>query len=66
MKSILVKGAVATALIASVMGAVAHYSAIPEMHVSHSTGQCVRVINHADTDYTCERQPGRYHHVWVK
>ena len=40
---------------------------LPEMHVSHSTGECVKVINYSSvTHYTCERQPQRYHHVWVK
>jgi len=66
MKSILIKGTAAVAVVASMLVAASHYSAIPEVHVSHSAGECVRVINHGDTNFTCEDQPRKYHHVWVK
>ena len=47
--------------------ALANSLAMPEVHVSHSTGECVRVINSVGTDpYTCENLPRKYHHVWVK
>jgi hypothetical protein len=58
----------------SLMGAVAAGAAwaansalsVPDMHVSHTTGECVKVINYTDTQYTCERQPTKYNHIWVK
>lgn len=39
---------------------------LPDVHVSHSTGECVEVINYSDTDYTCDNYPEKYNHVWVK
>ena len=40
---------------------------IPEVQMSHSTGECVKVINYKEKDnYTCEKLPSRYNHVWVK
>ena len=39
---------------------------IPDMHVSNTTGECVKVINYTDTTYTCESQPTKYNHIWVK
>lgn len=38
---------------------------MPDVHVSYSTGECVRVINYADTNYSCEDQPQKYNHIWV-
>ena len=40
---------------------------MPDVHVSNSTGECISVINHNETDtYSCDRLPNRYHHVWVR
>jgi len=40
---------------------------IPDVHVSNSTGECVKVINYAEDDeYTCNVLPSKYNHVWVK
>lgn len=40
---------------------------LPEVQTSHSTGECVKVINYVESDeYTCENLPEKYHHVWVK
>lgn len=40
---------------------------IPEVQMSHSTGECVKVINYKESDtFTCEDLPSRYNHVWVK
>ncbi len=41
--------------------------ALPQVRVSHSTGECVEVINYDKRfNYTCETLPGRYEHVWVQ
>jgi hypothetical protein len=46
---------------------VSFYSAIPDVHVSHSTNECVTVINYTDEDtYSCENMPTKYNKVWVK
>lgn len=40
---------------------------IPEVQTSHSSGECVKVINFTESDtFTCEDLPSRYSHVWVK
>jgi hypothetical protein len=39
----------------------------PQVHVSNSTNECVRVINYnASDDYSCDNLPELYSHVWVK
>ena len=40
--------------------------AMPDVHVSYATGECVKVVNYADTDYTCENYPSKFNHVWVQ
>lgn len=40
---------------------------LPQVQMSHSTGECVKVINYVESDkYTCDDLPKKYHHVWVK
>ena len=39
----------------------------PDVHISHSTGECVRVLNYVeDHNFTCEDLPSKYNKVWVK
>lgn len=64
-------GVVATAL----MGLALVYSFVraldmPEVHVSYSSGECVRVDDPAAEHegrepYTCDRMPEKYRRVWV-
>jgi len=37
----------------------------PDVHFSNSTGECVKVINYGDDEYSCGDLPKRYNHVWV-
>ena len=40
---------------------------IPDVHFSHSTGDCVEVINYEEGDnYSCENLPSKFNHVWVE
>ena len=39
---------------------------IPDVQVSHSTNECVQVINYTDEKFSCENMPKRYSKVWVK
>ena len=42
-------------------------ASMPDVHISHSTGECVEVINYDERfDYTCENLPKKYNHIWVK
>lgn len=67
MKALAINISVMGLIAAGASWALANSLAMPEVHVSHSTGECVRVINSVGTDpYTCENLPRKYHHVWVK
>ena len=40
---------------------------IPDVYVSHSTGECVQVLNYVEDDvYTCDNLPSKYNKIWVK
>ena len=40
---------------------------IPDVHVSHSTNECVKVINYKEGDkYSCTDMPSKYNMIWVK
>ena len=40
---------------------------MPDVHISHSTGECVEVINYDERfNYTCENLPEKYNHIWVE
>lgn len=42
-------------------------SSMPDVHISNSTGECVRVVNYdARFDYTCQNYPDKYNHIWVQ
>ena len=61
------------AIVMSVIGLVAIFFAlttsldIPDVLISHSTNECVSVINYTDEDtYSCENMPTKYNKIWVK
>lgn len=37
----------------------------PDVYVSTTTGQCVKVVNYTDDKYTCDDIPKSYNHVPV-
>tara|TARA_E500000178_G_C17029047_1_gene759555 strand:- start:2904 stop:3143 length:240 start_codon:yes stop_codon:yes gene_type:complete len=40
---------------------------MPDVHVSHSTNECVEVINYTEEKlFSCENMPTKYNKVWVK
>ena len=50
--------------------AISVVSNTPDVLFSHSTNECVQVLNYTLNDsienYTCDNLPSRYNHVWVK
>jgi len=38
----------------------------PDVYVSHSTNECVKVINYTEELFSCENMPTKYNKVWVK
>ena len=42
-------------------------ASLPDVWFSHSTNECVKVLNYEEGDnYSCENLPKRFYHVWVK
>lgn len=39
---------------------------MPDVHFSYATDECVRVINYADSQFSCENLPTKFNHVWVQ
>lgn len=66
MKDILVSTVVAALGIGLLGMVVIDNSAMPDVHVSYSSDQCVKVINYDELNYSCDNLPTRYNHVWVK
>lgn len=41
-------------------------AALPDVHFSYSTQDCVKVVNYTDDQFTCDNLPKRFYHVWVE
>ena len=41
-------------------------AAMPDVYVSYSTGECVKVVNYTDEQFSCENIPEKFHHIWAK
>lgn len=40
---------------------------IPDVWVSYSSRECVKVINYLEGDnFSCENMPSKFNHVWVQ
>ena len=39
---------------------------MPDVHVSYSTGKCVKVVNYTNANFSCGDLPERYIHVGVR
>ena len=66
MKTLVINGVLLVSIVLLAVLGVNSAMSVPDMHVSHTTGECVRVINYGDTNYSCENQPQKYNHIWVK
>ena len=40
--------------------------ALPDVHFSYSTNECVKVVNYTDEQFTCDNYPSKFNHVWVE
>jgi hypothetical protein len=66
MKQAIFSVALALPFAAGLAYAISTAAAMPDVHVSYETNQCVKVVNYADTNYTCENYPSKFNHVWVQ
>ena len=52
-------------LLAGLLVAIDKAAALPDVHFSYSTNECVKVVNYDDDDnYSCENLPKKFYHVW--
>ena len=65
MKNLVINGVLLVSIVSLAVLGVNYALTIPDMEVSYSTGECVRVHNYGDTNYSCENQPQKYNHIWV-
>ena len=65
MKKLITGLVTVAALSGSVMALALFAVTTPDVYVSYSTNECVKVDNYG-TDYSCENLPSRYNHVWVQ
>lgn len=66
MKTKLITGIVVIAALGFGLMAINDAMALPDVHFSYATQQCVEVINYADTNFSCENMPEKFYHVWVQ
>lgn len=38
---------------------------MPDVHFSYDTGECVKVVNYTDENFTCDNYPKKFNHYWV-
>ena len=41
-------------------------ASVPDVYISHTTGECVKVISYTDEIFNCENYPTKYNHIWVQ
>ena len=67
MKKIMINSLGIFALAATGALALNSVLSIPDVMVSYSTDQCVKVINYVEDDkYSCENLPTKFNHIWVE
>lgn len=66
MKTVLTSLIISAILVAMIVISVRVYTSIPVAIFSHSTGQCVRLIQDGDIKTPCGRLPERYHMEWMQ
>jgi hypothetical protein len=66
MKQTLLTLALVTPLAAGLAYAMSSALAMPDVHFSYATGECVKVVNYTDENFSCENYPSKFNHVWVQ
>jgi hypothetical protein len=71
MKNFVTTLASSAAVFAVTFVAIDYVFSIPDVTVSYSTNECVKVENYPSvlfgtTQYSCELMPNKYNHIWVK
>lgn len=54
-------------LIGGIAYAFSTAAAMPDVHFSYASDECVKVVNYDERfNYTCENYPAKFNHVWVQ
>ena len=53
-------------LVAGLAYAMTTAAAMPDVHFSYSTDECVKVVNYTDEQFDCSNYPSKFNHVWVQ
>ena len=66
MKQAILTTAIVGTLVAGLAYAANSALSMPDVYISYSTGECVKVVNYTDEQFTCANYPGKFNHVWAK
>jgi len=67
MKTFLLQVVVVVSVLVLLMFTLRNALDIPDVMISNSTGECVKVINYKEGNkYSCTDMPSKYNVVWVK
>jgi len=66
MKNFLLSLSIVVSFSALMAFAVTSVFTLPDVHVSYSTGDCVKVVNYTDEQFSCENMPSKFNHVWAQ
>lgn len=66
MRSILILSVLVASCTWGLIHAVADVLDAPDVHISYTTGECVRIIDENGERKCPEQLPAKYHRVWVE
>jgi hypothetical protein len=58
--------AVAGTLLGGLVYAANDAFSMPDVYISYSTGECVKVVNYTDEQFDCSNYPSKFNHVWAQ
>lgn len=53
-------------LVGKMMYAITYVVSVPDVYISYTTRECVKVVSYTDEIFNCENYPTKYNHIWVQ
>ena len=66
MKQAILTTAIVGTLVAGLAYAANSALSMPDVYISYSTGECVKVVNYTDEQFTCANYPSKFNNVWAE
>ena len=66
MKQAILTTAIVGTLVAGLAYAANSALSMPDVYISYSTGECDKVVNYTDEQFTCANYPSKFNHVWAE